>query len=211
VYVDDVLIIATAEEIKRLHELCVKEFRWVTLDTGKQHSYLGMQLDFFACGVRINMSSYTEKVLDFYGKGLEPRRVPGKKGVFLVSETSAAVSAAEKQRFHTVVAKLLYLAKRARPDIISVVSFSLHESEGADDRGCREIGVFAGIFAPNQVTDYGVKTQEAAMSGGLYRCKFRYAYGREVAFWSHCFSWQCRCIIHVQEAEVRQQERWKRS
>jgi hypothetical protein len=35
VYVDDVLIIATAGEIKRLHKLCIDEFRWVTLDTGK--------------------------------------------------------------------------------------------------------------------------------------------------------------------------------
>jgi hypothetical protein len=123
VYVDDLLIIASAEEIKRLHDLCIHEFRWVTLDTGKQHSYLGMQLNFLAGEVRVNMSNYTQKVLDFYEKGLEHRRVPGKKGVFLVSETSVAVGTDEKQKFHTVVAKLLYLAKRARPDIVSVVSF----------------------------------------------------------------------------------------
>jgi hypothetical protein len=123
VYVDDVLIIATAGEIKRLHKLCIDEFQWVTLDTGKRHSYLGMQLEFLAGKVRVDMSSYTEKVLDFYAKVLEPRRVPGKKGVFLVSKSSAAVNLDEKQRFHTVVAKLLYLAKRARPDIITIVSF----------------------------------------------------------------------------------------
>jgi hypothetical protein len=123
VYVDDVLIIATAGEIKRLHELCIEEFRWVTLDTGNRHSYLGMQLEFLVGKVRIDMSSYTEKVLEFYAKVVEPHRAPGKKGVFLVSETSVMVSPDERQKFHTVVAKLLYLAKRARPDIITVVSF----------------------------------------------------------------------------------------
>jgi hypothetical protein len=82
-----------------------------------------MQLEFLAGKVHVDMSSYTEKVLDFYVKVLEPRRVPGKKGVFLVSKSLAAVNLDEKQRFHTVVAKLLYLAKRARPDIITVVSF----------------------------------------------------------------------------------------
>jgi hypothetical protein len=92
VYVDDVLIIATAEEIKHLHELCIKEFRWVMLDTGKRHSYLGMKLEFLVGKMRIDLSSYTEKVLDFYAKVMEPRRAPGKKGVFLVSETSVVVS-----------------------------------------------------------------------------------------------------------------------
>jgi hypothetical protein len=46
VYVDDILIIASEQEIKRLHGLCVDEFRWITLETGKTHSYLGMQLEF---------------------------------------------------------------------------------------------------------------------------------------------------------------------
>jgi hypothetical protein len=123
VYVENVLIIAVAGEIKHLHNLCIDEFRWVTLETGKRHSYLGMQLEFLAGKVHVDMSSYMEKVLDFYAKVLEPRRVPGKKGVFLVSESLAAVSLDEKQRFHAVVAKLLYLAKRAKPDIITVVSF----------------------------------------------------------------------------------------
>ncbi len=110
VYVDDVLIIATAGEIKRLHELYIEEFHWVTLDMGNRHSYLGMQLEFLVGKVHIDMSSYTEKVLEFYAKVVEPRRAPGKKGVFLVSETSVVVSPDERPKFHTVVAKLLYLA-----------------------------------------------------------------------------------------------------
>ncbi len=123
VYVDDILIIASEDEIKKLHTQCVEEFRWVTLEVGKCHSYLGMQLEFLEGEVRVNMSNYVEKVIESYERALDIRRAPGKKRVFMVSEDKVAVSASEKQLFHTVVAKLLYLAKRARPDILMVVSF----------------------------------------------------------------------------------------
>jgi hypothetical protein len=43
VYVNDVLIIASAEEIERFHKLCIDEFWWVTIETGKSSLYLGMQ------------------------------------------------------------------------------------------------------------------------------------------------------------------------
>jgi hypothetical protein len=72
---------------------------------------------------KVHMSSYVEKMLEFYARATELHCVPGKKGIFLVSEGSVDVGSEERQLFHTVVAKLLYLAKRARPDIITVVSF----------------------------------------------------------------------------------------
>jgi hypothetical protein len=123
VYVDDMLIIASEQEIERLHELCVHEFRWITLEKGRSHSYLGMQLEFADGEVHVDMSNYVDKVIEVYSKELEGRRAPGRKGVFLISEDSIEVGMELKQLFHTVVAKLLYLAKRARPDIIAVVSF----------------------------------------------------------------------------------------
>ncbi|MFN9978941.1 MAG: hypothetical protein ACK53Y_03450 [bacterium] len=44
VYVNDILIIASGEEIHRLHQHFVDEFQWVTLDLGNKQSYLGMQI-----------------------------------------------------------------------------------------------------------------------------------------------------------------------
>jgi hypothetical protein len=123
VYVDDILIIAPEEEIERLHSLCIDEFRWVTLETGSVHSYLGMQLEFANGQVWVDMSSYVDKVLADYSRVVEDRRVPGRKGVFLVAPNSIDVDVNDRQLFHTIVAKLLYLAKRARPDIMAVVSF----------------------------------------------------------------------------------------
>lgn len=44
VYVDNILILASEEEIKGLHRLAVNEFQWVTLEEEKLQSYLGMQI-----------------------------------------------------------------------------------------------------------------------------------------------------------------------
>ncbi len=112
VYVDDVLIIATEKEIKRLEERSIKEFRWVTLDVGKVHSYLGMKLEFADRCVKIDMRSYIEGVLMGI-KGLKAYQGPANKGLFTVASDEAKLTAVETKRFHTVVAKLLYLSRRA--------------------------------------------------------------------------------------------------
>jgi hypothetical protein len=61
VYIDDILIITSEDKIKRLHTLCIEEFQWVTIEMGKCHSYLGMQLEFPDGEVRVNMSNYVER------------------------------------------------------------------------------------------------------------------------------------------------------
>jgi hypothetical protein len=43
--------------------------------------------------------------------------------LFSVDETSPALSALKRQEFHSLTAKLLYLAKRAMSDLRTVVSF----------------------------------------------------------------------------------------
>jgi hypothetical protein len=122
VYVDDVLIIAPEQEIKRLEESCIKEFKWVTLEMGDVHSYLGMQLEFTRGCIKIDMRSYLDGVLKSVS-GLKSYQGPAGSGLFSVAPDAKKLGVGDAQRFHTVVAKLLYLSKRARPDIIATVSF----------------------------------------------------------------------------------------
>jgi hypothetical protein len=122
VYVNDVLIIAPEQEIKRLEESCIKEFKWVTLETGDVHSYLGMQLEFTRGCVKIDMRSYLDGVLKSFS-GFKSYQGPAGSGLFNVAPDAEKLGVDDAQRFHTVVAKLLYLSKRARPDIIATVSF----------------------------------------------------------------------------------------
>jgi hypothetical protein len=48
---------------------------------------------------------------------------PATASLFDIDPASAALEKAEREDFHSLVAKLLYLAKRARPDILVSVSF----------------------------------------------------------------------------------------
>jgi hypothetical protein len=129
VYVDDILMIVTEEEVTRLHGLFVEEFRWITMEVGRKQSYLGMQISFRSGEVRVDMKSYIEKILITFGKELVQYQNPGRKDLFMVEEEDN-LSSDEVKTFHTAVAKLLYLAKRARPDIMTVVSFLCTQVKG---------------------------------------------------------------------------------
>jgi hypothetical protein len=122
VYVDDILMIASDEEILWLHELFIDEFQWIKLDISKKLSYLGMQIEFLEGFVWIDMRSYVVKILAECEEKLTYYQAPRKKDLFTITE-ELVLDEEKKQRFHTIVAKLLYLAKRGRPDILTVVRF----------------------------------------------------------------------------------------
>jgi hypothetical protein len=68
------------------------------------------------------MLFYIEKILNDY-EDLGKQGTPGSKSTFEVDKSAEALGELEKKKFHMTVAKLLYLCKRARPDIMTVVSF----------------------------------------------------------------------------------------
>jgi hypothetical protein len=53
----------------------------------------------------------------------ESIRTPAAMDLFHVDEDLPQLEAQKKEKFHSVVAKLLYMAKRARPDILTAVAF----------------------------------------------------------------------------------------
>jgi hypothetical protein len=122
VYVDDLLIFALRDEIDRLGREFTNEFRWITLEIGNSHSYLGMQLFFDNGQVTVDISYYLRKILMDI-KDLKEEVLPAKKNLFASDLESPLLDDGEKQLFHTVVAKLLYLSRRARPDIITTIGF----------------------------------------------------------------------------------------
>jgi hypothetical protein len=68
------------------------------------------------------MQKYIDDVLELAkvrGQALTPATLH----LFDVDEEAAVLSADEKQLFHSLVAKLYYLSKRARPDILTALSF----------------------------------------------------------------------------------------
>jgi hypothetical protein len=68
------------------------------------------------------MRYYLENLLQPFDKP-QVKAVPGNKETFMVKEEAEKLDLKKKTLFHSTVAKLLYLSKRARPDIIAVVGF----------------------------------------------------------------------------------------
>ena len=88
--------------------------------------YLGMTLD-FSCPlkVKIRMEEYIEKMLkedvpEFYDG---QAATPAANNLFIVRPEDTRLDKETADEFHTLTAKLLFLSMRARPDILTAVSF----------------------------------------------------------------------------------------
>jgi hypothetical protein len=97
----------------------------LTINRGKIHMYLGMTLDFTEPGVaRITMQQYIENILKEMPEemaGVAP--TPATNGLFEVNPDGEKLDGEKNEFFHHVVAQLLFLCKRARPDIQTAVAF----------------------------------------------------------------------------------------
>jgi hypothetical protein len=121
VYVDDVLALVDAVEAVLLKETLETHFGTVTFEEGRKLSYLGMQLEVRKDTTTVDMCFYVKKILEDV-KAL-PRESPGTKNTFIVESDSSLLGEEDRKLFHKKTAQLLYLAKRARPDVLTVVSF----------------------------------------------------------------------------------------
>ena len=92
------------------------------MSKGHSHSYIGMQVTVRDGAVTLDMKYYLECILKEHND-LKVAVTPGGKNGFMVDAEAGKLEEKEKKVFHATVAKLLYLSKRARPDIISVVGF----------------------------------------------------------------------------------------
>ena len=98
----------------------------LTVTRGKVHDYLGMKIDFSHPGkVKFTMIDYIGEILDALPEDMRGEMAtPAAAHLFDVEEeTPTLLSSEDATLFHHIVAKLLYLSKRARPDIQLAVAF----------------------------------------------------------------------------------------
>ena len=117
--VNELLIDEVLDILKRKYS---KEDSPLTVKEGNIHNYLGMTFDFSVKGkVAITMNKYITDLLLFTEvKGSVT--TPATDHLYVIDE-SPILSAEHAEYFHSVVAKLLYLAKRVRPDLLTAVGF----------------------------------------------------------------------------------------
>jgi hypothetical protein len=103
----------------------VARFGTVQFEEGGRLSYLGMDINITDEGTRVDMSFYVRQLVEDAEKrkALLVYDSPGTKESFVCKEEKNELEDAQRVYFHSTVAKLLYLAKRARPDILMVVIF----------------------------------------------------------------------------------------
>ena len=97
----------------------------LTVHRGKVHDYLGMTIDYSEDGkVRFSMIDYIDRLLDEAPEDMAGTAVtPAANDLFTVREDAKQIDKKQAETFHHLTAKILYLLKRARPDILPTVSF----------------------------------------------------------------------------------------
>ena len=122
-HVDDLFVAASTQaQLDEVVELLKSEFKEVKVKTGKVNSYLGMRIKETADFIEVDMTAYIEECLT-WAKVAGVAITPAEPDLFEVDESSPAVDKSRREDFHTGAAKLLYLAKRCRADILPAVSF----------------------------------------------------------------------------------------
>jgi hypothetical protein len=96
---------------------------------GKVHDYLGITLDYTKSGaVKIYMKEYIKKMLHEFKymeevEAIKKVSTPAAEHLYNVNPKATELDNNKKEEFHTMVAKALFLCKRARPDLQPTVPF----------------------------------------------------------------------------------------
>jgi hypothetical protein len=102
---------------------------------GNQHDYLGMTLDYSEDGkVKIIMTDYIEKMLDELPDDMDGEAgTPASLHLFSIRDDPVLLDTPTAELFHHYTAKLLFLSRRARPDIQTAVSFLTKRVKAPDE------------------------------------------------------------------------------
>ena len=121
IFVDDILALSVdTDTLEWLLAELKKEFDDVKADIGNDLSYLGMHIQLTNGKATVSMTQFLKELLDDYGHVRE-FNTPATSRLFN-AKAAEELDEAEKKKFHTVVAKLLYLSKRTRADILTAVA-----------------------------------------------------------------------------------------
>jgi len=126
-YVDDMMISSTDKtEIKAIHRDLESKYGVMALHEGMIHSFLGMSFNFETTGkCKISMEQFINELLhksvDLHKYG--SAETPAGDQLFNVRDDIDVLPGHKQELIHGLVASLLYLAKRTRPDLLTAVGF----------------------------------------------------------------------------------------
>jgi hypothetical protein len=123
-HVDDLLITCVdGDIIEKVINHLENVYKEIKVNRGMEHSYLGMNLlvkDNNA--VTLDMEKMVETIISDYGI-FGTASTPAVDNLFVTKIEDILLSDDEKEKFHSFTAKLLYLGRKVRPDILTAVSY----------------------------------------------------------------------------------------
>ena len=124
-YVDDLKV---SHVNKKVVDKVIKQlegfFGQLTVTEGKEHTYVGMDITINNKKVEIHNIEYIKETFELFEDDIGPAAVtPANAHLFEVSDDRDALTSKKQRIFHSCVAKLLFVAKRSRPDILTAISF----------------------------------------------------------------------------------------
>ena len=125
-YVDDLKIShvekAVVESIiKALEDVYGK----MKVNIGQKHTYVGIDVEYMDSGeVKISMVDYLKEALLAFPEDCNKKvHTPAAEHLFSVNDDCEKLDEGRRKTLHQIVAKLLFVANRARPDIVVPISF----------------------------------------------------------------------------------------
>ena len=139
-HVDD--CIATHIDQRVLDELgekMIHHFGEMDIQSGNEHEFLGIKIIIYEKEktVEIDMKDQIQKMIDEFeeetGEHVDKSILtPATGNLFKVNMSAAELDVQKSKLFHTNTAKLLYIMKRARPDIDTSVSYLMQRVTKVD-------------------------------------------------------------------------------
>ena len=125
-YVDDTKIShKDPNTVTKVIEKIEEKFGKMQVSRGKKHNFLGIDIEFPGDKtVKISMVPYLKEAIEEFGETVEGTvGSSGAKNLFEVNERSPPLTEDKKKVFHSIVAKLAYVAHRSRSDLLPTISF----------------------------------------------------------------------------------------
>jgi hypothetical protein len=122
IYVDDILVLSKNEDhLQHVIKLLESKFEDVKSEVSDDFSYLGMRVQMKEGEVHLSMDAFVDNILKEFGE-TKGAVSPALANTFELTP-GEELSDVSRKKFHKTVAQLLYLTKRARPDMLVAVSF----------------------------------------------------------------------------------------
>jgi len=145
-HVDDILGTGKIENLRALKKYLESVYDKISSGEGKLLDYVGMSFDFRERGkVRVTMQNCEEDIVKNAGE-CNVKRTPATEDLFTLGEEANATEE-ERKWFHSNVAKMLYLAKRVRPECLVAVSYLSTRVQKCNKRDLRKLKRLIGYIA----------------------------------------------------------------